>query len=294
MQGPGQTAQARGERIEDIGERRANEVRRVRADIAGLVIGVQDEVQAREIGVALAVCNSHHAREVQAVVLSGVVARLGLLAEILVAIDERSDDRQFGGQVQAVLQRWLPIHILLHARVVLAVEGRVRAQRQHCLREQDHRVGVLRHGLDHLVHVVGHIGAPRPLCLHLLRLLSGRHFADHEQVVQTAHQRHLAAAGLGQCVQDLGDGHAAEADAFGRVDVGHICKQRLDVAHTADDLAHGDLVDHHIAVFLGQGSHALPPFGDLAAIFSCRIMFLRALVCSAGQLRAALPGSTPG
>ena len=204
------------------------------------MIAVQDEVQAGKVGIALLVRDSHHAGEVRAVILLGVVLRLLVLAEILHAIDEGRNHRQFGGQIQAVFQGGFPVDILLHA-VVLLRKGRTVLQGQHRLREEHHRVRLFRHGLDHLEDIIGNAGALCPFGFHFQGLLFGRHFADHQQVVQAAHQRHLAAARLGQFLEHLRDGHAAEADAFRRVDKGDICQQRLDIAHPADDLSDGDL-----------------------------------------------------
>ena len=79
------------------------------------MIAVQDEVQAGQLGIALLVRDLHHAREVHAVILPGVVFRLSAFAKILQAIDEGGDDRQFGGQIEAVFQGSFPVGILLHA-----------------------------------------------------------------------------------------------------------------------------------------------------------------------------------
>ena len=51
------------------------------------------------------------------------------------------------------------------------------------------------------------------------------------------------------------------ADAFGGINIGNIRKQGLDVAHTADDLAHINFGHLDLGMFLGKGLDAFAPGG---------------------------------
>ena len=224
---------------------------------------MQDKIQACQVSIVLLILHTHHTRKVGAIILPGVV--LWFLAVLVFqAVNIRRNDRQLGRQVQAVFQGRFPIDILLHPLVVAAGKHRTALQRQHRLREQGQRMGLFGHCLEHLIYMVWHIGAPGPLGLHFQRLFPAGDFANHQQVVQTAHVRDLGAARARQPGQNLGDRQAAETDAFSRVYIRDIRYQALHIAHTAVNLLDGHLANLHFPMLFHQFFNALTPGRQLS------------------------------
>src|SRR5687767_8456425 len=91
----------------------------MRRSISRLMITMQNKIETGEIRISLFVRDFHHACEVQAVVLLGIVFRFLALPEIFQAVDISSNHRQLCSQVEAVLQRSFPVNILLHAMILL-------------------------------------------------------------------------------------------------------------------------------------------------------------------------------
>jgi hypothetical protein len=125
-------------------------------------------------------------------------------------------------------------------------------------------------GIALIICVVRQLRTCGPFGFHLQRLLPGGYIANNQQVVQSAHERQLASASLRQRGQDFRDRHAAESNSLGRVHVGNVGQQRLHVAHPADDLADGDVVDNHLAMLFDERLHALAPGRKL-----CRYLFVQ-------------------
>ncbi|MDP3186257.1 MAG: hypothetical protein Q8M58_13405, partial [Anaerolineales bacterium] len=110
---------------------------------------MDDEVQARQVFVTL-VLHAHHAGEVSTPVQAGV--HLGDLAAVVFqVIDKSRDDRQLGGQIQAVLQHRLPVLVFAHAVMVAPGEFGLGLQRLYRQREERHRVGFPGHGAQRFV-----------------------------------------------------------------------------------------------------------------------------------------------
>ena len=191
-------------------------------DIAGLVVGMQDEVQAGQFGIAFAVRDAHHAGKIRPVILAGVVFGFLGLAKVFQAIDEAAMTGSLAVRSRRVFQGRFPVGILLDAVMVGLGKLRTALQRQHRLREQHHRMGFLGHRADHLEDMIGNNCPAGPFLFHFFGLGPGGDFARHQQVIQSAHIGHLGPAWLGQLGQHLGDGHAAELDAGGRVDEGNV------------------------------------------------------------------------
>ena len=261
MQRAGQSVQASREGVIGVRKRGANQVRGMCADVAALVVGMDDEVQARQVFVTL-VLHAHHLGEVSAPIQAGVHLR-DFAAVILQIVDKSRDDRQLSGQVQAVLQHRLPVLLLAHTFVIAPGEFGLGLQRLYRQREERHRVGFLGHGAQRIVDVLRNRTAPGPLGFDCAGLLLGRNLAHQQQVIQSANERHFRAAWLGQLRQNFRDGVAAKTDALCRVHVRDVRHHDFGVAHPAIDLTDGDLVHHHVAVFLDQLLDARAPFREL-------------------------------
>src|SRR5574338_533979 len=82
--------------------------------------------------------------------------------------------------------------------------------------------------------------------------MAWRDLAGEEEVEEALHRRHLGAGDhvLLEGREGLGDGLAAEADAFLGIEVGDVGHEAAHVARAADRLADVDLVDHDLAEFL--------------------------------------------
>ena len=231
------------------------------ADVAALVVGMDDEVQARQVFVTL-VLHAHHLGEVSAPIQAGVHLR-DFAAVILQIVDKSRDDRQLSGQVQAVLQHRLPVLLLAHTFVIAPGEFGLGLQRLYRQREERHRVGFLGHGAQRFVDILRDRAAPGPLGLDVARLLLGRDFTHQQQVIQPANVRHFNAIRLGQFRQNLRDRVAAETDALRRVHVRDVRHHDLYITHAPINLTNGDLVNHNIGVFLDQFLDSLAPLWKL-------------------------------
>ncbi len=223
------------------------------ADVAALVVRVQDEVQARHVIVRRV--HSHHPGEVGAEVEIGI--RLDRsVAAVLQAIDGRTDLGQPGPQGQRVLQRGLPVIQFAQALGVGPDVFGLALHRRERGREHRHGVGVARQRVQHVPHVLGDLSAAVELVDHLLDVALRGDVAGQQEIHVSFDVRHLRIRWPGKPVQDLGNGESTEPDAFFGIEVGDIGDQALHAPGSPDGLADGHLRDLDVPVLLHQ------PFGS--------------------------------
>ena len=151
-----EAVQAGGEGVVRVGQRRGDEVRRVRRDVPRLVVRVEDEVHARDLVVRLR--DAHHVGEVGTEVELGIGRDLRV-APVLHPVDVRGDARQLRQQVHRVFVHRIPVVGLLHALGVAAGEDRVALHREHRRGEHRHGMRVAGHLQEDVPDVLGHVGA---------------------------------------------------------------------------------------------------------------------------------------
>ncbi len=220
----------------------------VGADIAALMVAVEDEVHAGHIVIGLG--DAHHVGEVGAHVEAGLGGD-DVAVLVLVAVDEGRDLGETRHQRGGVLVHVLPVVGLLRV-VVLRRELALLLHGQDGRGQHHHRVAVLGHGLQHVEDVAGHLRAALEVRQHLVHLGLRGDLARQQEVPEGFHRGIFAALGLRQGREGLGDVLAAEADAFLGIQVGDVRHQSVDVARPADDLADVHLVDDDVRELLGE------------------------------------------
>ena len=118
--------------------------------------------------------------------------------------------------------------------------------------EHGHGVAVTRHAADDIPHVGRNVLANLPLGQNFVDLGLGGHVAGEKEIPERFHGRIFGAGSLGKSCEGLGNGLAAEADTFLRIEVGDVGNQAVDVASAADGLIDSHLVDDDLAVFFDQ------------------------------------------
>ena len=232
VQRAGQAVEAGGVGIVGVGQGRVHQVGGVGRDVAGLVVGVEDEVHPGHVLVLFALAD--HVGEVGAHVELRIDGDL-LVAPVLQVVDEGGDDGDAGDDVAGIFVDVFPGgHLVELARVVEAGELGVLLQGQQADGEHDHRVAVARQGADRVQHVLRDDLAGLPLGHDFVDLGLGRDIAGQQEVPEGLDGRIGGAGGLGQRREGLGDGLAAEADPFLRIKVGDVGDQAADVAGAAD------------------------------------------------------------
>lgn len=154
VQGPREAVHAGGEREVRGGERGADEVGGVRADVAALVVCVDGEVESDEVVEVVALLgDAERAAEVLAVVRVGVHRRDPRAVLEDVAVYLARDSGQLPEQVHGVLVRVLPVLGLGHPSQVRARELRLALQRSDGHAELRHRMQVAGHVVQQLLNV---------------------------------------------------------------------------------------------------------------------------------------------
>jgi hypothetical protein len=251
-------------------------------DVAGLVVGVENEVHAGHVLILLALTD--HTGKVGPAV-GGRVDRLLEIAAILEVVNKGSNDRDTGNQVIGVFIDVFPGgHLVELAGVVEPAELGVLLQGKDADGEHDHRMAVPRQGADGVPHIGRDHLALFPLGQNLVNLGLCRDVAGQEEVPEGFNGRVLGVGGLGQRLKGLGDGLAAEADPFLGVEIGDIGDETTDVTRPTDRLVDGDLVDDYLAELLyelgGAGAELFNLL--LERVFQCHLVTLLSwcVVCS--------------
>ena len=219
-------------------------------NVAGLVIGVQDEVHAGHVFISFTLAD--HVSEVGTHVQFRIDGDL-LVAPELQVVDEGGDDWDTGNDVTGILvDRFPGGHLVELAGIVETGELGIFLHSKNTDREHHHRMAVPWQGFDRVEHVLGNYLARFPLGNDFVHLSLGRNIADQKEIPERFDSRILGAGSLGQGLKGLGDGLAAEADPFLRVQVGDIGNETADVTGAADTLVDVDLVDDNLAEFLDE------------------------------------------
>mmetsp|Transcript_11965 Transcript_11965/g.37239 ORF Transcript_11965/g.37239 Transcript_11965/m.37239 type:complete len:509 (-) Transcript_11965:21-1547(-) len=252
-----ETVHARGVREVRVGQRRGDERRGVRRDVAALVVDVDGQVQAHALH-DLLVGEAHLVGEVTRPVEVGVERRdVGRLAR-RAAVHHGGDLRRAGDAVERVLDRQLPVVVLVglalgvrRGELGVVLEGH----------ETDdvlgHRVHVGRDGVEGLAGRGDRLGVGALLELGVegLGLRLGRHVAGEQEPEHRLRQRLGAARGLGQGLLALRDGEAAEADALVGVEQRRLVHEAGDAAHALVRLLDGGVGQGDVAVLLEELGH---------------------------------------
>ncbi len=260
MQRACQAVKGGRDRVIDVGEGGAHQQPGVGADIAALVVGMEEEVEPGEVLVIL-VLHAHHVRHIGRPV-ELVVGGDHLPVLVGAPVDEGRDHGQAGEEGQRVLEHRVPVLVPLETLAVALREDGIFLHRQHADGQLRHGVHVLREGFERVQHVAGEFRALPDFRLEFLHGGVGGHLAGEEEMPQRERGGHGAGRGLGQLLPDLGDGEPAEADAFHRVEVGGVAGEGLDVPHPPHHLVHGHFVHFHVGVLFHEFLEVGPPRGD--------------------------------
>mmetsp|Transcript_781 Transcript_781/g.3217 ORF Transcript_781/g.3217 Transcript_781/m.3217 type:complete len:336 (+) Transcript_781:585-1592(+) len=253
VKGPSERVQAGGVGEVRVREGGSHKVRRVSRGVATFVVGVDADVQPHEL-VELRVGVAKHAGEVARVVQALVLVEHPIVERA--PVDERRDLRQLGKHVKDVLQRRLPEHRLGSSTLVRLGKLALRLAGHQRDGELGHRVHILAEAADQGLHVRRQFRTLVQLRGHQIHLLLGGHLSREKQPEQRLGQRLSRAARPfegGQELLALGNGVAAEADPFLRIEVRGLPEHALDAASSADDLVDGDLTHDFGAMVLLEG-----------------------------------------
>ena len=213
----GKTVKSSSQREVWGAERGTNQVGRVCADVATLVVGVDGEVETHQLNEVLVVSEAELVGQVVGVVL---VLLDGGNAAILVdvAVDLGGNGGELGNEVHGVLEGVLPVLGLLHALSIGLGELRLALESSDGKGELGHGVEVGRAAVDELLDELGDIGTGSPVSRQVADLLLGGDLAGQEKPEKTLGKGLLATGSLGENILALGDGLAAETDTLLRVE----------------------------------------------------------------------------
>eukprot|EP00968_Pinguiococcus_pyrenoidosus_P021254 scaffold2730_cov247-Pinguiococcus_pyrenoidosus.AAC.9 len=233
VKGPSERVQAGGVGEVRVREGGSHKVRRVSRGVATFVVGVDADVQPHEL-VELRVGVAKHAGEVARVVQALVLVEHPIVERA--PVDERRDLRQLGKHFHPVADSSARVGLDPPAR---RAPERVRLPGHQRDGELGHRVHILAEAADQGLHVRRQFRTLVQLRGHQIHLLLGGHLSREKQPEQRLGQRLSRAARPfegGQELLALGNGVAAEADPFLRIEVRGLPEHALDAASSADDL----------------------------------------------------------
>uniref|UniRef100_A0A2M4C5E3 Putative secreted protein n=1 Tax=Anopheles marajoara TaxID=58244 RepID=A0A2M4C5E3_9DIPT len=274
VQRTGETVHTGRERQVRIAQGRSDQMDGVRGHIATLVVTVDGEVQAHQLG-ELLVLVAQHLGEVGRPILLRVDRPDTLAVAVRVAVDGGRDHRQLGDQVHAVLVHVLPVLALVHTlrvrlgELALVVEGR------HGAAQLRHRVQRRRHVVQHRHHVRRQRGPVSPFARQPINLCLRWHIASNQQPEQTLRQRFLTTWSLREHLLTLGDGQAAEANTLIGIQHGRFANQTLDATHTTVHHVDGNFADFRRTMLLAEVLDALLLLRDLLDQHGLQICAIR-------------------
>ena len=242
VQGTGQAVQTGGQGQEGRAEGAADQVGRVGADVAALVVRVDGQVETHELNEGGVVAEAKLVGEVEGIVLVRL-RRHDLAALEDVLVDAGGNGGELGNEVHRVLEGVAPVVTLVDTLGVGTGERRRLLEGRDGHGELGHGVEVRRAAVDELLDELGDLGPRSPVGRQVADLLLGGDLARQEQPEDALGQRLAAAGGLGQKLLALGDGLATEANALLGVEDGALPHQALDATGAAIYLVEGDLVD---------------------------------------------------
>ena len=221
MQRARQSLQAGAVAQERVAQRAADQMGRVRRDVAALVVAVQREVQPQQV-LEVLVLDSGLA-ERRGVVVRPVPFRIVALT-VLIAIDSvrpavhvGGHVRQLGKEGDAVVEGVVPVVGLADASRVGGGEGRVLAQSGDPDGELRHGMHLPLAGPDDSKYRPGQLGLLREFCRESADLRD-RWNASGEQQPEHGLGQHLGTgAAFGELRLAVGDGATMEADTFIRI-----------------------------------------------------------------------------
>ncbi len=259
VQGTGQAVQTGGQGQEGRAEGAADQVGRVGADVAALVVRVDGQVETHELNEGGVVAEAKLVGEVEGIVLVRL-RRHDLAALEDVLVDAGGNGGELGNEVHRVLEGVAPVVTLVDTLGVGTGERRRLLEGRDGHGELGHGVEVRRAAVDELLDELGDLGPRSPVGRQVADLLLGGDLARQEQPEDALGQRLAAAGGLGQKRLALRDGLATEANALLGVEDGALPHQALDATGAAIYLVEGDLVDDLGTVLPGlSGSASVRP-----------------------------------
>ncbi len=249
VQRSGQTVDTSREAVVGVGQGRSDQVGGVGGNVAGLMVGMQDEIHAGDIVIGLG--HAHHVSEV-ATPVEVLVGRDGGVTLILHAVNVSSDFGKTGHQIVAVLVHRIPVIHLAHAFGILLGKNGFALHRQNSGGEHGHRMCVAGHGAKQVDYVLGNLGALFPVRDDLESLLHGRDITGQKKIPEALDIGVVATGNLGQGSKGFGNGHAPEPDAFHRIKIGDVGNQALNAAGAANGLSNGNVAELDVAELLDQ------------------------------------------
>jgi hypothetical protein len=212
VQGTSETVQTSSQGEIGGAESRADQVGRVGADVATLVVGVDGQVQTHQLNKVLVVGEAELVGQVERVVLVLLDGR-NLAVLVDVAEDLGGNGGQLGNEVHRVLKGVLPVLRLVHALGVGLGEVGLVLEGSDGNRELGHGVEVAGAAVDELLNELGDIGAGGPLGGQVANLLLRGNLAGQEEPEKTLGKGLLATGGLGEELLAFGDLRRVSAGA---------------------------------------------------------------------------------
>jgi hypothetical protein len=212
VQGTSETVQASSQGEVGGAESRADQVGRVGADVATLVVGVDGQVQTHQLNKVLVVGEAELVGQVERVVLVLLDGR-NLAVLVDVAEDLGGNGGQLGNEVHRVLKGVLPVLRLVHALGVGLGEVGLVLEGSDGNGELGHGVEVAGAAVDELLDELGDVGAGGPLGGQVADLLLRGNLAGQEEPEKTLGKGLLATGGLGEELLAFGDLRRVSAGA---------------------------------------------------------------------------------
>lgn len=184
MQGASKTVQTSRQRQERRAQSAADQVSRMGADVASLVVRVDGQVQAHQLDEVLVAPEAELVGQVESIVL--VLLDSGNLAILEdIAVDAGGDGGELGDEIHGVLKGVLPVLLLVNALRIGLRECRFVLKSSHGQGELGHGVKVIGAAVDELLDELGDIGASSPLGRQVTNLLLAGNFTSQEQPEET-------------------------------------------------------------------------------------------------------------
>lgn len=238
---------------ERITQGAADEMGRVRRDVATLVVAVQREIQPQqvlEVLVLLAALAQHGRKVVRPVLFEIDFRREGTAAPVRVVVDLGGYGGQLGQQADGVVKGGLPVVGLVEALLVGLCELGGIVQGGDGDGELGHGVEVLGEVVEHLVDKGGQLGLLGQLSREDANLACGGDLSGEEQPEHGLGQHLGAGLALGQLLLAVLDGAAVEADALVGIEDGALPDHGLEPAHATEGVLDLDLTNDGGAVCL--------------------------------------------
>lgn len=210
---------------------------------------MDDDIKSHELPEGLVV-ESEHLRVVGTVVESGVGLRDLVLVSIAVVVDDGSDVRDLGADIEGIFEGRLPVLALVNALAVGLGEVALRLAGEDSHRELGHGVHRLGEALDEGLGLLWQLAAVEEFFLELLELAMGRELPGEEQPEGSLGQGLRAAWGLVALLSDLEEILASVGDTVEVVKLGGFIEEAGHASHATNDLADSDIAELGVTVLL--------------------------------------------